>query len=508
MLQLPVIIRKTLSVRIALMVVSAMAVLLMASMVVILIYSRNAVKDETFNKAIQTLESTNMRIDNILLSVEQTTGNIFFSMMPHLDNPDMIAVYSRKLVEANPYVAGCAIAFKEDYFKEHRRFMAYVHHADSAGKAYVGTDIVDDDMFGNSSYTEQVWYTRPMATGKAAWLNPLVELVGKEAPIITYSLPIYKATTPTSPFNEWKTVGVIGVDVSLSLLSKIVSDAKPSPNSYCTLLDSDSTFIVHPDDDKLRSQTMLLLQDQSARDAALAMLSGRTGYQPFSMQGQDYYLFYKPFQRTGIPGIPFDSLTWSAGIIYPKADVYGQFNQLTLAAIVIAICSLLLLYALSRLFIHRQLLPLDMLSDQAQHIADGQYNTPIPVSDRPDEVGRLQNNFSMMQQSLANNIGELEHLTATLEAHSDSLRQAYAQAQKADRMKTAFLHNMTNQMIAPAEAIEQDITLLCDSSQVKDKETASRLVTSIQQHGDTIAQLLKNLLNISDEEKGKEVADA
>ena len=75
-------------------------------------------------------------------------------------------------------------------------------------------------------------------------------------------------------------------------------------------------------------------------------------------------------------------------------------------------------------------------------------------------------------------------------------------------MKTAFLHNMTNQMIAPAEAIEQDITLLCDSSQVKDKETASRLVTSIQQHGDTIAQLLKNLLNISDEEKGKEVADA
>ena len=133
MLKLPKIIRTTLSVRIALMVISATVLLLMASMTVMLIYARKAVKEEATQKASVTLDYTTHSIDNILLSVEQTTGNIFFNMLPHLNNPDLMFVYARKLVETNPYVAGCAIAFKEDYYNGHKTFMAYLHHADSAG---------------------------------------------------------------------------------------------------------------------------------------------------------------------------------------------------------------------------------------------------------------------------------------------------------------------------------------------------------------------------------------
>ena len=115
------------------MVVFAMAILLVASLAVMLHFSRKAVKEEAINKAAQTLEGTVERIDNVLLSIEQTTGNSFFSMLPYLNNPDRIHTFARKIVETNPAVAGCAIAFKEDYFPGHKRFMAYYHHADSAG---------------------------------------------------------------------------------------------------------------------------------------------------------------------------------------------------------------------------------------------------------------------------------------------------------------------------------------------------------------------------------------
>ena len=93
MLRLPRIIKKTLSVRIGLMVVTAMALLLMASMIVMLYYSRKAVKEEAIQKASQTLEGTIHNIDNIMLSVEQTTGNIYFNMIPHLNNHDMMFTY-------------------------------------------------------------------------------------------------------------------------------------------------------------------------------------------------------------------------------------------------------------------------------------------------------------------------------------------------------------------------------------------------------------------------------
>ena len=500
MLRLPTIIKKTLSVRIGLMVVLAMALLLMATMIVMLHYSRKAVKEEAIQKASQTLEGTIHNIDNIMLSVEQTTGNIYFNMIPHLNNRDMMFNFARKLVETNPYVAGCAIAFKEGYFKDSKNFMAYVHHADSAGIAYADADIVPDDMFANTPYTEQEWFTKPMETGKVEWLNPLRGVKSNEAPIITLCLPIQGM--------DGKPVGVIGVDVSLSLLSKIVSDAKPSKNSYCTLIDKDGTFIVHPYRDKLMKHTALMIKEQSAKDAAKAMISGETGYKAFNMGGQKLYIFYKPFKRMAVFDRSSDDLGWSAGIVYPEDDILGKYNNLSLYVVVIAIIGLILSFLVSGFVIHHQLKPLLMLTEQAQRIAKGNLDEPIPDSRRVDEIGRLQRNFKLMQQSLATNIGELEQLTTKLKQHGEELSKAYQQAQKADRMKTAFLHNMTNQMLEPSEAISKDVEALCDPNKKTGQQDTATLVDDIQHNGNTIADLLKNLLNISDEDIRKEVQNA
>ena len=148
--------------------------------------------------------------------------------------------------------------------------------------------------------------------------------------------------------------------------------------------------------------------------------------------------------------------------------------------------------------------PLNMLTEQAGRIAKGSLDEPIPDSWREDEIGRLQNNFKTMQQSLATNIGELEQLTTELEKHGEELRIAYEKAQKADRMKTAFLHNMTNQMLEPSEAISNDVEELCQESGNRSRESAALLADDIQRNSQTIADLLKNLLNMSDEDIRKE----
>ena len=69
-------------------------------------------------------------------------------------------------------------------------------------------------------------------------------------------------------------------------------------------------------------------------------------------------------------------------------------------------------------------------------------------------------------------------------------------------MKTAFLHNMTNQMIEPAEAIDRNVSALCSLSTEAGGEMM--LADEIQKSGTTIAELLDNLINVSDEEKRKE----
>ena len=134
-----------------------------------------------------------------------------------------------------------------------------------------------------------------------------------------------------------------------------------------------------------------------------------------------------------------------------------------------------------------------MLTEKAQRISQGHYDEPIPDSHHTDEIGQLQNNFQQMQQRLSTYIGELEQLTDTLRERGEGLSKAYEEAKKADRMKTAFLHNMTNQMIEPAEAIEQDVNALSKEGKI--------VADNIQMNGSRITDLLNNLINMSDEEK-------
>ena len=497
---------KTLSVRLSLIVVLSMTAVLLASLAVMMLYSRKALKEEALQKASQTLTGTVQQVDNILLSAEQTAGNFYFHLLPRMDSREDMLRLSRQVVESNPFVAGCALAFKPGLYEEGENFIAYYRRTSDSTS-------VRSDSFTDSPYTAQAWYNVPMESGRPGWMKPLSrhydasgtqDSVWRDESVamITFCLPLCKAVGS-------KPVGVMGVDVSLQLLSQIVLAGKPSENSYCALLDENGSFIVHPDTGKLFHQSVFTQSwhgaDPSVAAAAKEMISGHTGYRPFRMNGADYYVFYTPFERAHLKVRTADSERWSMGIIYPKDDIFGGYNSLLYYVLAIAILGLLVLFLLSRLIIHRQLQPLIMLSHSAQHIADGHYDEQIPDSHQEDEIGRLQDNFQHMQQSLAAHIDELEHLKATLKERGEGLQAAYERAQKADRMKMTFLHNMTNQMIGPAEAIDQDVDVLMHCS---DAVSASvGLAGDIQQNGKTIAELLDNLIKISDEEKIKEGGD-
>jgi methyl-accepting chemotaxis protein len=231
-------------------------------------------------------------------------------------------------------------------------------------------------------------------------------------------------------------------------------------------------------------------------------MSGETGYKPFRMNGNDYYVFYTPFKRALMPGRTTWEQNWSIGIVYPKDDIFGDYNSLLYYVLAISFLGLLLLFLLSRIIMHRQLHSLETLTVSARRIAKGHYDEKIPDSHQEDEIGRLQDNFQQMQQSLATYINELEQLTKTLKERGEGLKVEYDRAQHANRMKTTFLHNMTNQMTGPAEAIERDVAVLMQSSDAISASTS--LADDLQHNGKTITELLDNLIHISDKEMRKE----
>lgn len=482
-----------LSTRISLKVVSLVAALLAVALFAMLHFSRKTVREEAILKAEQTLDGTMEHIDAILLSVEQSTGNMYFNMSRHLDNPDMMYVYSRRLVESNPYIAGCAIAFEPYYYKDRDFFMAYYY------RSATGSKIVRSETFGNKPYNQQVWYTEPMRKGTPCWTNPLEDLDSNSEAITTFCLPIYDA--------EGKRIGIVGVDVTINMLSRIVLSAKSSENSYSVLLGTDGSFIVHPDSTKRLHETVYTQlehgSDPSVKEAVDAMISGQKGYKRIEMDGKDCFVFYKPFARNVVAGRYLEDMGWSVGVVYPEDDIFGDYNRLLTYVLLIAIVGILLLALLSQLIIHRRLLPLLFLTRSARRIASGHYDEPVPDSHQNDEIGQLQNHFQHMQQALAKHVNELEKLNEELKGQGERLRVAYHQAQAADRLKTSFLHNMTNQMLSPVQSVSERVSDLWDLETMK-PEDVDMMADDIQKQGEVITELLNHLLELSREAIGKE----
>ena len=449
MSKLPRIITKTLSFRLSLTVIAALATLLLVALLIIFVFSRKAVKEEALHDAGQTLEATMQRIDNILLKVEQSSGNIYWKLLSHIHQPEKLELYTRKLVETTPYITDCTITWDTD-----------------------------------SNATDSIF------TG---WINP--EEKNANA-ITTFRLPV---------FDGRRKVGVMDVDVSLALISKLLLEAKPSPNSFCTLLKPDGTIIVHPDSVALNKNILELTKDDhpSMTEAAQAMLNGETGYKYVKLDGEDYYVFYKPFERAEVMGRAMSKLGWSAGVIYPEEDIFGDYNHLLYTVLIIAVIGLALLLLSCRFYIRHQLLPLRKLEQSAQHIAEGNYDNPIRYSRRRDEVGRLQNHFREMQQSLATRMGEMKQLSETLKERGEELQATYEQAQAAERMKTNFLYNMSDQMMSPVEGIRKRVQTISNTNGKLTEEETNQLVDGIQQRGEKVTALLNQL--IAESEKIEEV---
>ena len=467
--------------------------LMLVSLAVIFYYSRQMLRQEAMDDATETLEGAALQVDNVLRSVEQSAGNIFWDLQAHLNEPERMLNYSRRMVECNTNITGCAIAFKPGYYPGHEQFMAYIHR-----KTYDSPELISSEQFAGKSYLEQSWYLETMEKGRAGWMSPLAGEDAKGNSLISFCIPIFDRSRLC--------VGVFAVDVSIDMLTQIVLASKPSPNSYCVLIDSVGSYIIHPDRSKWLGKTVFSRiegnDDPAAIEAAEAMMAGQTGSMAFQMGGEYYHVFYKPFVRSNMSGCSQGDLKWSIGIVYPEDDISGAYKHLFLQMLGIAAVGLFVFFLLCRLVIRAQMKPLRRLARRAHDIAEGNYEKIIPKTRRNDEIGRFQQHFKQMQEMLAMKVSEQDKLTATLEEHRETLRKTYEQVQEANHIKLNFLQNMTNQIIAPSEAVSQSVANLCDNYQAISQEEARREVDAIKQQDEIIFNLVDKMLHTS--KSGKE----
>lgn len=201
------------------------------------------------------------------------------------------------------------------------------------------------------------------------------------------------------------------------------------------------------------------------------------------VDGQDAFIFYTSLERTG----------WSIAIVCPANDIFARYNQLFMTVIVIIVIGLLLLLLVCYQIVRRTIQPLHLLDQQAQRIADGVFDEPLPPSPRHDSLGRLTNSFILMQKSLATMVNDIRCVNEELEQHNDELANATQLKQETNRRKADFIHYMYHEIRTPLNIISGFAQVLTASRHSLESDEVEDIMARMQESANDIRRLTRQL---------------
>ena len=483
-------IRHRLSLRLGLLIVLIVTVVFSLLFNFLFYRCKRYIERAAIERATQLLDNTAERINGIMDETELVTNFMAVTTPRHL-HPDSLLVFSRRALLENDFLTGFAISMEPYFFPEKGRYYsAYSlrHRTPENGISDAGTDSITTVREGPFEYFDAVWYKTPRTLGTSCWVDAYDDY--NEG---TLSSPDYLCSycCPMRDANG-RYVGSITASLTLKWLSQAVTALKPYPHSSAIMMGRNGTYLVHPDTAKLFRQSIFSDAPENVRDViksmGRSMLAGHSGMTETLVDGQPAFILYRPVVRTG----------WSLAIVCPKNDVFARYNRLVVIVWGIIGVGLALLMLFCYQTVRRAVQPLRTLDEQANRIAEGHFDEPLPESPRRDSVGRLQNSFIRMQHTLSQMVSDIRQVNDELEQHNDDLSKATQLKLETNRQRAAFIQDMYHEIRTPLNIISGFAQVLAASIHGLDADEVSDITSRMKKCAGDISRLTRQLKEAAD----------
>jgi len=450
---------KSVSVRLSVSILTFVVVIFAVTMTILIHRSKASVRQAAIEESGQMLTNTAQRLTGIMDEVEVATLNTYWQVFQQLQ-PDSLLALSARILELNPMLNGCSIAMEPNFFpSEGRYFSAYSFNNDG----YIDTENEGSDDY---PYFNMDWYQEPLKKGKACWVDPFQDY----NPSGIYSRDVIASFCKPLVTERGKTIGVISVDLSQRMLSKILTREWRYPDSYFILVGAKNTIIA-----------------TSKVDAKMSDLKRR-----------DCLVLEQPLSDSG----------WRLALVCPEEDIFRGYNNMIMIIVSVMVFGLLFMFAICYYIVRRTMEPVIKLTKQTTDIAEGHFDSQIAPSTRIDEVGKLQNSFHTMQQSIASHVAELETARSETERKNKELTVAKTLAEESDRKKTAFVQDMFHQIHTPLNIISGFAQVLRDGHSLMSEKDLDDVTREIKLNGQTISNIIDNWKKVLELEQDEEISQA
>ena len=242
---------------------------------------------------------------------------------------------------------------------------------------------------------ERPWYKQAVSAGKTMLTPPYMAAVG--GLIVTIAMPVKK---------DAQLLGVVGGDLSLDSLVKIINSVDSGGLGYAFLVSGDGQVIVSPDKD----QVMKNLKDIYPSST----LKIQKGIQEVQLNGQERIISFTPV--TGLP-----SADWYIGQSLDKEKAYAPLSKFRTSALIAMFIAVAAIALLLSLLIQVLMRPLTTMGRAMQDIAQGEGDlTRRLVIENKDEFGELASSFNQFVERIHASISEVS--SATRQVHDLSER--------------------------------------------------------------------------------------
>lgn len=225
------------------------------------------------------------------------------------------------------------------------------------------------------NYKSSKWYTLALENnGQATATDPHVdESSGKK--VIT--------VVKTVEF-EGEVIGVVGMNISLDVISDIFSKSKIGDSGYITISDSKGIVISHPDDSLIGTDT---ISKQSFWDE---VESNNDGFIKYTYKGENKFAAYNTYSLTG----------WKLIATLKESELSNDVNSIKFNLVISILIAAGLATAVSLLIGNGIEKKITKLKEGIAMAAAGDLTTVVSINST-DELGQLGQDFNTMTANLS-----------------------------------------------------------------------------------------------------------
>ncbi|MBR8535009.1 methyl-accepting chemotaxis protein [Carboxylicivirga sediminis] len=275
--------------------------------------------------------------------------------------------------------------------------------------------------------------------------------------VVTEELEGILMTSITAPLQDagGRFLGLVGVDISLNDMSKIISSMDLYEGAVSYLVSRDTSIVAHTSPDYV-SQKLLSVIDSDSQEFALGLAKTlQSEDYPFEYvnqkNGVEYYVSYTPVTFKGI------ETTWTLGIEVPKAVILKKANAIFYQSVIIGLIGLIILYVIVYFTAGNIVRPIIKSAAIAREIADGNLTAEIDVDDeQQDEAGDLGRALRDMIDNLKQIVNEIIESSDAINTASLELASSSNQLSEGASNQAASSEEISSSMEEMVATIQQN----------------------------------------------------